>query len=230
MKITMRHYYDFGADRSVVGDELVRASAWDALRTETTGAFALAASREELEHTAEARDEIAARAHAIDGCLARSSVRTLASYGVGGAVLEWWLLRLAPGRHFVLAEYAPKTLERLRELFPGVDVQRHDLLDDPPLPADVHLFHRIDTELTDAQWREVLERFADETVLVVATEVATLRRLVSELMLRIRRRQSTRAGWLRTRDAFESLWRETHDARPVRLHDLQGWVLTPRRQ
>jgi hypothetical protein len=230
MRITMRHHFDFGVDRRLVGDDLVRAEAWDALRTQTSGAFALARTPDDLERTAEALSYIAARAAAVDKWLKEEDVSTLASYGVGGAALEWWLMRLDPARRVLLTEYAPKTLARLRELFPGVEVHRHDLLDDPPLPGDVHLFHRIDTELNYAQWRAVLERFADETVVVVVTEVATLRRLASELMLRIRTRQSTRAGWLRTRDAFESLWRETHDARPLRLYDLHGWALTPRRQ
>ena len=49
----MRHHYDFGADRPVVGDDLVRAEAWDALRTRTSGAFAVAASREDLERSAD---------------------------------------------------------------------------------------------------------------------------------------------------------------------------------
>ena len=37
MRITMRHHFDFGADRGLVGDDLVRPGAWDALRTQTTG-------------------------------------------------------------------------------------------------------------------------------------------------------------------------------------------------
>jgi hypothetical protein len=74
----------------------------------------------------------------------------------------------------------------------------------------------------------VLRRFADETILVVATEVATAPRLARELLLRARNRHLTRAGWLRTRGSFEALWRQTHEAEGVRLHDLEGWVLTPR--
>ena len=31
MRITLRHHFDFGADRPVVGDDLVRPEAWDAL-------------------------------------------------------------------------------------------------------------------------------------------------------------------------------------------------------
>jgi hypothetical protein len=49
------------------------------------------------------------------------------------------------------------------------------------------------------------------------------------LLLRTRSRRLTRAGWLRNRSAFEGLWSDTHGAAPLRLHDLEGWALTPRR-
>lgn len=226
----MRHHFDFGADRQFVGDDLVTPSAWDSLRVDTAGPFALASSREELERQAAARTELADRARAVDAWLDASGAGKVASYGVGAAVLEWWLMRESPERDLLLADYAPRTLERLEALFPGVEVQRHDLLSDGPLPADAHLFHRIDTELSDEEWRDLLRRFSTATILVVATEVATARRLLSELLLRVRRRRLSRAGWLRTRDAFEALWQETHDAEPLRVHDLDGWALTPRRR
>jgi hypothetical protein len=229
LRITLRHHFDFGADRRAVGDNLVRPEAWDALRLQTDGAFALARSREELDRTAEERPEIGERARAVDAWLRERNVRTLASYGVGGAVLEAWLQRLEPDRRLLLTDFAPETVERLRALFPRDEVVRHDLLADPPLLADAHLFHRIDTELSNEQWAGVLQRFAAETVLVVATEVATAPSFAQELLLRARRRRLTRAGWLRNRGAFEALWSETHDATPLRLNDLEGWALTPRR-
>jgi len=229
MRITIRHHYDFGADRALVGDDLVRPESWDALRTRTSGAFAVSASREELERTAENHREIGDRARQIDRWLEEKEVGTLASYGVGGGVLEWWLLRIRPGRRLLLADYAPETVDRLRSLFPGAEVHRHDLFSDPPLPGDAHLFHRVDTELTDAEWRATFRRYSTERVLVVATEVATPRRILGELLLRAGTRHLTRAGWLRTRGAFEALWRDTHDARALRLYDLEGWDLTPLR-
>ena len=224
----MRHHYDFGADRPVVGDDLVRAEAWDALRTRTSGAFAVAASREDLERCADERPEIGDRARAIEGWLAGQAVNALASYGVGGGVLEAWLLRLRPEGRLMLTDYAPETVERLRLLFPEAEVVRRDLLLDAPLDADAHLFHRVDTELTDEEWHEVFRRFAGERILLVATEVATLRRLTRELLLRARNRHLSRAGWLRTRGSFEALWAGTHDAEPLQLHDLEAWALTPR--
>lgn len=227
MRVTMRHYFDFGPDRAIVGDDLVRPAAWDALRTETSGPFALPETRFDLERTADEHPELAERARAIDGLLEAPGVKTLASYGVGGGPLEFWLQRLRPERRLLLTDYAPQTVERVRNLFPEADVRVHDLSRDPPLEADAHLFHRVDTELTNREWLDLLRRFADETVIVVATEVATLPRLAAELVGRLRRRGLSRAGWLRTRDAFEALWPPTHQATGLRVHDLDGWVLEP---
>ncbi len=119
-------------------------------------------------------------------------------------------------------------MERLHALFPGVSVRQHDLLRDEPLIANAHLFHRIDTELANADWRRVFERFADRTVIVVATEVADLRRIAAEVRRRLQNRNVSRAGWLRNRAAFEALFRRTHRATPVVFNDLDGWILEPR--
>jgi hypothetical protein len=229
MRITMRHYFDFGPERALVGEDLARPEAWDALRVRSDGPFAMPETRTSLERGADQQPELSKRARAIDAELERRGAETLASYGVGTGLLEIWLERLRPDRKLLLTDYAPQTVERLGALFPGADVRQHDLLRDPPLEADVHLFHRVDTELTDDEWRLVLTRFASERILVVATEVATLPRLGAELLGRVRRRGLSRAGWLRTRDAFEALWEPTHDAVAVNLHDLQGWVLEPQR-
>jgi hypothetical protein len=227
VRLTVRHYFDFGSERNIVGDDLVRPEAWDALRTRTTGAFALSRSREELERLADAHPEVGARARVIDTTLEERGLGTLASYGVGGALPEVWLRRLRPERKLVVTDYAPETVSRLQALLPDVEVVRHDLLIDSPLRADAHLFHRIDTELSDAQWRSVFARFAQETVVIVATEVADLSRVVGEFARRVRRRGLTRAGWLRTATAFQALWAPTHQATRVRFHDLEGWVLEP---
>jgi hypothetical protein len=225
----MRRYFDFGADRALVGDNLVRPEAWDSLRVRSDGPFSMSETRETLDCVADEQRALAERARSIDAELERRQVGTLASYGAGAGILEIWLGRLRPGRKLVLTDYAPQTVERLRILFPEAAVAEHDLLRDAPLEADVHLFHRLDTEFTDDEWRRLLERFACETVFVVATEVATLTRLGAELLGRVRRRGLSRAGWLRTRSAFEALWEPTHGATAVDFYDLHGWVLEPRR-
>lgn len=228
VRLTVPHYYDFGQDRRLVGDDLVRPDAWDGLRVETDGPFGLARSREQLEEQASGRPEIQARARALDAWLSHAGVSRLASYGVGGALLELWLHRIRAERELILTDYAPRAVQRLAQIFPEAEVLRHDLSTDRPLDADVHLFHRIDTELRDREWRRVLRRFADRRVVVIATEVIDVRRAVSELGMRVRSRHVTRAGWIRTRASFEALWRRSHIATPLRFGDLDGWALEPR--
>jgi hypothetical protein len=231
LKLTIRHYYDFGADRHVVGDDLVTPESWDGLRTSTSGLFAIPASRDQFVRGAEGREEIAMRARAIDAWLDAQGSQSVASYGVGGAVLEWWLHTLRPARKLTLTDYGEKTLDRLSTVFPEAEVRHHDLRRDAPLDADTHVFHRIDTELDDVEWRDVFARFANVRVLVVATEVLDVKRFLLELTIRptLMLRRATSAGYLRTRAAFSALWNETHDARTVRMHDLNAWALTPKR-
>src|SRR4051812_5913766 len=107
MRLTVQHFYDFGSDRRFVGDDLVLAPAWDALRTETEGPFALPRDRPSWERTADERPEIRARAVAINRWLKRRGVDSIASYGAGAAALELWLHRLDPDLRLEIGEYAP---------------------------------------------------------------------------------------------------------------------------
>jgi hypothetical protein len=228
--VTIQHYYDFGADRSVVGDNLVKPEAWDGLRTRTSGVFAIPTTEHEFREVAEGRPDLAARAHAIDAWLEKQGAQTVASYGVGGAQLEWWLHRLRPERKLIFTDYAEATLERLGRVFPEAPALYHDLRRDEPLSADVHMFHRVDTELSNQEWEAVFMRFRSAPVLIVATAVLDLRRFLFELGHRplMKRRHASSAGFIRTRGAFEALWRQTHHAQPLRMHDLHAWALRPR--
>jgi hypothetical protein len=229
VRLTVRHYFDFGDARALVGDDLIRPDAWDALRTDTIGPFAAPQTRDQAEVVVAEHPEISSRAEALDAWLMQEGVESLASYGVGGATLETSLRALAPHRPLVLGEYAPRTVERLRALFPEpeVTIHLHDLLADPPLDADVHLLHRVDTELRTGQWRQVLRRFADARVVFVAAGMVDLRGALAELRKGLLR-GSTKAGWVRTRSALEALWSDTHDARVLALPDLPAWVLEPK--
>lgn len=228
MRVTIPHVFDFGADRELVGDDLVRPEAWDALRVGTDGPFSVAADRATLERQAEERTDLQERARALGKVLDAHGARRVVSYGAGSAVLELCLHRLDPDRRLVLTDYAPATVERVAALLPELEVRRHDLLADRPLDADLHLFHRIDTEFTNAQWRGILDRFAGVPILVVATEVIGIRRARDETLKRLLNRRATRAGWARNRAAFEALWRAHHDAERLRIADLEGWFLRPR--
>jgi len=227
LPITIRHHFDFGAQRGLVGADLVRPEAWDALRTQTSGPFALSDDCEAWRAAVDNNPELRARAEALTRWLDQHHVERLASYGVGAAGLELWLYRLAPGRKLVVTDYAPKTVARLSSHFEQADVRQHDLLADPPVEAEVHLFHRVDTEFNNQQWRAILRRFAEVRVLLVATEIIRPGALIREMRTRLTHRSASRAGWLRNRAAFKVLWSTTHTAIPLRFADLDGWLLTP---
>ena len=139
-----------------------------------------------------------------------------------------WLYRLDPKRPLILTDYAPATVARLGDLFPEADVRLHNLSTDRPLEADVHLFHRIDTEFTNREWHSIFCRFSGRTILMVATEQLGLRSLVRELLTRLSSKNATRAGLIRNRAAFEALWKETHESEPIRIGGLSGWALRPK--
>ena len=226
MRLTIRQRYAFGDDRALVGDELVRPESWDALRLQSDGPFAVPPDRQSLERQVDQNGAIRERAAALDGVLRALEARSVASYGVGTGLMEAALQRTDPDRQILLSEYAPGTVERLRALFAADRVERIDLLADEPLPASAHLFHRIDTDLDDGQWREVFRRFGAQTVVVVAAETLGPRECWQQLLGRLARGTS-QSGWLRTRDAFESLWARTHRSEPTRFADCDGWVLRP---
>lgn len=229
MRITLKHRFDFGSDRELVGDDLRRPEAWDALRTRTTGAFALPDSRVEWERVADEHTEIAERARSIHAWLKAHGGGSLASYGVGAAVLELWLTRIDPSLDLAVTEYASATVDRLRRIFPEARVLEHDLLRDEPVEAHVHLFHRIDTELDNSTWKAVFERFADQRVLFL-TQPASARLLFAELRKNLVHRRATKAGFVRNRAALEALWSDTHTATaPFGGGDVVAWALEPRR-
>jgi len=225
------HYFEFGDDHQLVGEDLLRPGAWDALRLKTDGPFGLASTRAQLEAQADASPELETRARKLDQWLAADGARRVVSYGAGAGVLELWLERLDPSRELVLTDFAPATVEGLARLFPDREVRRHDLLADEPAAGDLALFHRIDTELSNRQWHAAYERFSDERVVVVATELMDLRRATNWTLQRLRRRlrghPATRCGWIRTPGAYRALWRQTHTATPLAL-DLPAWILNPR--
>ena len=229
--LTVPHLVDLGDDARLVGRALAGRTDWDALRMRTSGPFALPSSPERWSRDADERPELEGRMQVAAAEARRLGGHSLASYGVGTALPELWLRRVAPDLSLTLTEFAIETVARLTTLLPDTRIVEHDLLRDAPVDADVHLFHRIDTEFSDRQWRQILRRFALADVLIVATDVLSASRMREEIraLPHRYRRGWQRAGWSRTAGAFERLWAPTHDSRPTHFGDLRGWVLTPRR-
>jgi hypothetical protein len=223
--LTIRHRYEFGPDRGRVGADLVNPRSWDAIR-ETAGPFGLPPTRAEWER-ASGEGDFAERAAAIAAIADELGARRVCSYGVGAAFVELRLARLRPDIELVCTDFTSRTLARLRELFPEAEVRYHDLLASPPVAADLHVFHRIDTEFSNRQWRTILPRFR-QPVLLVATELLEVGALLRELRLRLSK-TATAAGYIRTEAGFRSFWRRSHRDRKIAIGSHTGFVLTARR-
>lgn len=228
LRLTIPHHFDFGEDREEVGDELASPQSWDGLRVHTTGPFSLSRDRQAWLAEGDRHLEHRDRADAVLGVAHERGARSIASYGAGSGLLELWLRRQAPQMPLTVTEYAPETLGRLRSFF-GDDatLTGHDLRAEGPVDADVHVFHRIDTEFSNRELRAIMDRFRESTVLLLATAVLGFDELLAELR-QLRNPSAVPAGVHRNRRAFESLWKRTHSGERHRFGDLDGWVLTPR--
>jgi hypothetical protein len=226
IRLTVPHSYDFGDDRASIGRNLVTPEGWDAARA-TVGPFGLPATRREWERLAEAGHALS-RADDIATIARDLGTATLCSHGVGTAALELALHRRLPDVRLICTDFAPRAVNRLSDLFPEAEIVLHDLRVDNPTEADLHLMHRIDSELSTAEWKRVLPRYATP-ILLVPTTVLTYANAARELVFHVRRRRATRAGWSRNEAALRALWRSSHDDRAVTIVGEPAFLLTPKR-
>lgn len=222
MRVTIAHTFDFRDDGKTIGDDLVLPQAWDAAR-DTTGPFGLPESREEWERMAR-QPLLEQRAADIVAIARRLGARSLCSHGAGTGSLEFNIHRLAPDVALSCTDYAPRATERLQSIFVEAEVVFHDLATEAPPSADLHLMHRIDTELRAETWKQVFARFS-EPILVVPTLLLDVERVLKEVALRFLRPRASRAGWVRTEDAFRALWASTHSDEVVAVGDQRAFLL-----
>jgi hypothetical protein len=225
LRVKIRHVYDFGSARDAVGDDLAAPGAWDALR-DVAGAFHLPERRADWEALAQAPG-VVERATAVATLAREAGASSLASYGVGTGSLELQISQVDPALQLLCTDNAPRAVARLAELFPEATVVVHDLVAEPPLEADFHLMHRLDTELDDHAWRAVLARF-EQPVLFVPSLVLDVVTAAKAVARRVLWRRSTKAGWFRNEAALRSLWAESHWDRPVDVGGARGFRLTRR--
>lgn len=226
MRIRVRHAYDFGPERAVVGSTLLNPSAWDAARS-LPGPFELPDSRADWERSSR-RGDLEQRAQDVARVARELGATSLCSHGVGTAALELNLHWAAPELKLTCTDYAPLTVERLRRLFPEAEVVLRDLSDSGPPAADLHLMHRLDAELGDEDWRRVIAPI-DRPIIFVPNVVLDLAGAAREVARRVLRRGSlTEAGWFRNEAALRALWSESHDDRPLTISDSRAFLLEPR--
>jgi hypothetical protein len=225
IRITIPHYHDFGEDALRIGKRIDNPGAWDTVRS-LGGSFGLPRSREERERQAE-HPQLVRRAKDIARVVQQLNARSACSYAVGAGALELALKMVDSHLDLTCTEYAPRTVQRLRRLFPEARIIAHDLVREDPIDAELHLLHRVDTELSNREWTAILPRFR-QPILFVPAALVDWRMTVRELTRPIRKRRASRAGYCRNEAAFRHLWRASHrEESRTPIGDLVGFVLVP---
>lgn len=221
MRLTLQQRYDFQGE---LDGSLAGAQAWDQLRS-SSGPFRMARDATDLQAMLAERPDLSERAELIAWVAGDLGAQTVASYGVGSALMEARLAELVP--HLVVTDFAPETVETLRRLLPQATVEQHDLLRGRPVDAELYVMHRIDTEFRRRQWRRILRAHRRAPIVFVAGGEFPDDVMKDRLRhWREWRERGVKAGYIRTRDSIEALWARSH--RSERREDLGGWLLTPR--
>lgn len=210
--------------RYELGLNLGNSGAWDRLR-ETDPSYSTGGSRGDWIERANESTAVASRARALAAVIRPLQASSIVSYGSGTCILEWHLSSFLDAR-IVCADYAVRTVERMRHLFPEAEHVVHDLGEDDPIEADLHILHRVDSEFDDARLSLILHRFR-QPVLLVAAEPALTPRLWLTYKRRARSPDFGPVGWCRTRASLERLWRSSHEATSVEVCGRDAWLLRP---
>ena len=199
--------------------------------------FSIPAERSQWVRLAAARQDMAERAQAIVSLLKDLNAFRVASVGVGCGWLEWHLKRLLPTLELTCTDYAPATVERLRRVFVECDcVDLFDMLTPHwPPDKDAYLLHCVDTELSDRQWKGVIEnmrRSGIQQILMIPSAFLDLRLFLAVQRRRlkglVKRGKTTFAGYLRTKDQFRALWSPSYPVvKEIPVGNVTGFLLHP---
>ncbi len=239
VKITIKHYFDFKENNKTIGKRLDNFQSWDTLRIngKSNDAFSIPESRLLWEKKCLDNPVFDQQAADIKKIVDQGGYRRINSYGAGAAHLEYLIKKKAPHIFLECSDYAPKTIERLKEFFKEADkIIQFDILKDEWVnegPACLYLFHRVDTEFDDREWRAIFERAGSagiQYILFVPSEFLTLRRFIRQktklLLYKLLRKRITFAGYFRTREQSKAFFYKNYEIERVcRIGDLQGFLL-----
>jgi hypothetical protein len=240
--ITLKNYYNFDDPGNRLNGNLIAPDAWDAVRTENIGGnrpFFMDQDRAQWEKFCLSHQNARLRAQRLVELMG-SRFTGVDSFGVGCACLEFLIKKENPHMQIRCSDYAPKSIERLRALFPEAeDVRVFDMLREPwPMVAKGRLFllHRVDTEFSDAEWQEIFRKIRKakaQDVLFIPSEILTAgtvwKKKIKYLISGIFGKKMVFAGYVRTQERFLSLMEESfHIKETVKIHDVMGFWLTPK--
>jgi hypothetical protein len=162
LRLTIPHWYTFDRRLNLDASGLSSAYAWDTLRTaEPAGSFGLGISRADWRSRALSSPALQTRAGALVELLRRWEAASLVSLGVGTGMLEYLIKLDTPEIQIRCGDYAPATVALLRDRFLECDAIEVMDLANPEwvrTPEEVVLLHRVDTELSDDEWRSLFAK------------------------------------------------------------------------
>lgn len=238
MRFTTKYYYYFAKKAKEVGHSLLSKKSWDVVRIDDhqDTPFSIPINRSAWIKKGLRSLEIAEHAKIIVELIKSMKLSKVVSVGVGCAWLEYNIKKIYPSLHLICTDFAPKTIQRLRELFLECDsIEEFDMLNGEwnSQESTLYLLHRVDTEFDNKQWKKIFSDMSYSNVryiLFVPSGFLTWRIWVSEkkklLRHRMRRRQISFAGYLRTRDTFRILWMSQYNVKKeLLIGKLSGFLL-----
>lgn len=239
MKLTIPHYFDFKQKAFLIGDSLDTAAGWDRLRSsgEDYMNFVIPETPERWRQNSFRDQDVPRQAKDIADLTKAHGFNRINSYGVGTAFLEHHIKQQRRDIYLQCSDYTPDAIERLKYVFKEADeIIQFDMLHDQWVDDGhmcLYLFYRVDTAFIDEEWHRIFQKLSAagiEYVLFVPCEFLCFKRFVTQrikwVMRAFQKRSLTMAGYLRTKDAFRSMFdfhcvvKET-----VRVGSLTGFLL-----
>ena len=218
----LKHYFDFGDESNAAmqskSDKNQTGVDWDYIRQDGKNpSFSLENSRED--YIANCEKSVKARENATYIAKQLKQGEAVCSLGAGKGILEWQLKTMRPDLKLCCSDYAQDALDRLRELFIECDeFKQFDMLrgNYAELKSyDALIMYRISTEFNEAEWRTIFRNchaMVIPKILFVPAEVADIRDLLREIMLRLRfcmkKTKPTFAGWMYSKGVLADILSE----------------------
>lgn len=246
--ISIKHYQTFGDSNSLLeNSELNSALSWDILR-ERHPQFSISKNREEWLKASNAQVKkdgqdggVINRAKDIDQFLIEKGINSVFSVGVGGAGLEYQMIKNNPNLVVFCSEYSKVNVELLKAVFTEAqEIIRFDILKgdwneirEKYLTKDsILLMYRVDASFSDVEWFDVFKKLREakiEKILFIPSSNLTLisifNRKFREIKWLLRKTEIVFSGYLRTKKMFESYWSGMYSSRMHEFGGLKGFYL-----
>jgi len=246
MRYTTKRYSYFGRKAKEVGQNLLSKESWDTVRIDKVDndkniLMSIPRDRSLWLKKHLYFPESVEHAKAIIKLIKSMGFSKVISIGVGAAWLEYNIKKFYPSLHLTCTDFAPKCIQRLREVFLECDsIEEFDILSGNWISQEhtLYLIYRIDASFDDKQWKTIffdMNRSNIRYVLFVPHEFLTCwkwaymkMRFLKHKMLG---RQITFAGYFRTKDTFQNIWVPYYNVKKeISIGQLSGFLLKKNNQ